>query len=166
MASSTAAQLVQASGAISGAYNRLVLLVAPSGFGKTQTLREFCESSGVPLVNVNLELSLRMLEMTKRQRTLRLPVLFSEVLQGHDGDTIALDNLEILFDRSLQQDPLRLLQGESRNRTLVATWNGQVSGGKLTYADIGHPEYRTCEIDGVEVVIMAGDEVNHAEATK
>jgi hypothetical protein len=89
--------------------------VTPSGFGKTQTLREFCESSGAPLVNVNLELSLRMLEMTKRQRTLRLPVLFSEVLRGHDGDTIALDNLEILFDRSLQQDPLRLLQPTNAN---------------------------------------------------
>ena len=165
MAEPIAQRLAKAASHVDGMYNRLVLLVAPSGFGKTQAIREFCESSGVPLVNVNLELSLRMLEMTKRQRSLRLPKLFSEVLHEGDGDTIGLDNLEILFDRSLQQDPLRLLQGASRNRTLVATWNGQVSGGKLTYADIGHPEYRSYELDGVQVVSMAGDEVHHADAT-
>ncbi|MBT4816492.1 MAG: BREX-3 system P-loop-containing protein BrxF, partial [Lentisphaerae bacterium] len=151
MAEPIAQRLAKAAGHVDGIYNRLVLLVAPSGLGKTQALREFCEASGAPLVNVNLELSLRMLEMTTRQRTLRLPVLFSEVLREHDGDVIGLDNLEIVFDRGLQQDPLRLLQSASRNRTLVATWNGQVSGGKLTYADIGHPEYRSYELDGVQV---------------
>jgi len=117
------------------------------------------------LIHVNLELSLRMLELTTRQRTLRLPVLFSEVLQQGQADLVALDNLEILFDRGLQQDPLRLLRSVSRNRSVVATWNGQAAGRKLTYAEIGHPEYRSYELDGVMVVSMGEGAVHHADAT-
>jgi hypothetical protein len=37
---------------------------------------------------------------------------------------VLLDNIELLFDVHLKQDPLRLLQGLSRNKTVVATWNG------------------------------------------
>ncbi|MEN6474686.1 MAG: BREX-3 system P-loop-containing protein BrxF, partial [Syntrophaceae bacterium] len=39
---------------------------------------------------------------------------------------VLLDNIEILFDVSLKQDPLRLLQGLSRNTTLVAAWSGEI----------------------------------------
>jgi len=165
MAEPVSQQLAKATKRLQGMYSRLILLVAPSGFGKTQALREFCEATGAPLVNVNLELSLRMLELTARQRTLRLPVLFSEMLHEHETDVVGLDNLEILFDRSLQQDPLRLLQNVSRNRTVVATWNGKAAGRKLTYAEIGHPEYRSYELDDVMVVSMGEDARYHADAT-
>jgi hypothetical protein len=57
-------------------------------------------------------------------------------------DTVLLDNTEILFDPVLQQDPLRLLQQVSRNRTIVAAWNGKFEGGTLIYAEPDHPEYR------------------------
>ncbi|MBU0482850.1 MAG: BREX-3 system P-loop-containing protein BrxF, partial [Proteobacteria bacterium] len=40
------------------------------------------------------------------------------------------------------QDPLRLLQGLSRNKTVVASWNGAIIDGFLTYAEPAHPEYR------------------------
>jgi hypothetical protein len=55
---------------------------------------------------------------------------------------VLIDNIEILFEVSLKQDPLRLLQQISRNRTVVATWNGTIAGGYLTYAATNHPEYR------------------------
>ena len=55
---------------------------------------------------------------------------------------ILLDNIEVIFDISLQQDPLRLLQGLSRNKTVVAAWNGTIVEDSLTYAAPGHPEYR------------------------
>ena len=96
----------------------------------------------IPLVNVNLELSRRMLELTERQRALQLPHILREIVSNGDNVMILLDNIEVLFDLTLQQDPLRLLQGLSRNRTVVAAWNGSVSNGSLTYATPDHPEYR------------------------
>ena len=62
-----------------------------------------------------------MLDLTERQRALQLPRLLSEVVNIYQSDVILLDNIEILFDVSLKQKPLRLLQDLSRNKT-VERW--------------------------------------------
>jgi len=123
-------------------YNRLVLVIADSGSGKTTVLREVAEELQTPIVNVNLELSRRMLDLTGRQRTLQMPRLLREIVDGVQREVVLLDNLEILFDVGLKQDPLRLLQGLSRNKTIVAAWNGAVDEQTMTYATPEHPEYR------------------------
>lgn len=121
-------------------YHRLLLVVAPAGAGKTIALHDVRDRTGAPLVNVNLELSRLMLELTERQRALQLPRLLRGIVG--DGDIILLDNIEILFDAGLKQDPLRLLQGLSRNKTVVAAWSGFIAEDSVTYAAPDHPEYR------------------------
>ncbi|PXF60114.1 MAG: BREX-3 system P-loop-containing protein BrxF [Deltaproteobacteria bacterium] len=123
-------------------YHRLMLVVAPTGAGKTTALQDVQERVGAPLVNVNLDLSRRMLDLTERQRALQLPRLLREVINDTDGEVVLFDNIEILFDVSLKQDPLRLLQGLSRNKTVVAAWNGSIDGDHMIYAVPDHPEYR------------------------
>ena len=132
-------------------YHRLVLVVAPAGQGKTKALLDLQERTGVPYVNVNLELSRKMLGLTQRQRMLRLPGLLHALVDRSTGDAVALDNVEILFDVALAQDPLRLLERLSRNCTVVAAWNGSVEDGSLTYAKPGHPEYRRYPARGLLV---------------
>ena len=122
-------------------YHRLMLVVAPAGSGKTTALKEVQERIGAPLINVNLELSRRMLDLTERQRALQLPRLLREIINDVEG-VVLFDNIEILFDVSLKQDPLRLLQGLSRNKTVVAVWNGSIDGDHMIYAVPDHPEYR------------------------
>jgi len=46
------------------------------------------------------------------------------------------------LDVSLKQDPLRLLQGLSRNKTVVVAWNGSIDRGEIVYGAPQHPEYR------------------------
>ncbi len=123
-------------------YHRLMLVVAPAGAGKTTALLDIQDRTGAPLVNVNLELSRRMLDLTERQRALQLPRLLRDLVSKSEGEIILLDNIEILFDVGLKQDPLRLLQGLSRNKTVVAAWNGTIVEDSLTYAAPAHPEYR------------------------
>ncbi|MFH1931376.1 MAG: BREX-3 system P-loop-containing protein BrxF [Pseudomonadota bacterium] len=123
-------------------YHRLVLLVAPAGSGKTAVLQNVNESTAVPLVNVNLELSRLMLDLTERQRALQLPHILSEIVGASAAEVILLDNIEVLFDVVLKQDPLRLLQKLSRNKTVVAAWSGSITGEQLFYATPDHPEYR------------------------
>ena len=122
-------------------YHRLILVAAPSGAGKTEALRTIAERTGAPLVNLNLALSRRMLDLTGRERSLRLPDLLDEVV-GRDAPLVLLDNLELLFDVAFEHDPLRLLQGVSRNRTIVAAWNGTLENDSLSYAEPDHPEFR------------------------
>lgn len=123
-------------------YHRLMLVVAPAGAGKTTALQDVRDRTGAPLVNVNLELSRRMLDLTERQRALHLPRLLREIVGNGDEEMILLDNIEVIFDVGLKQDPLRLLQGLSRNKTVVAAWNGTIVEDSLTYAVPAHAEYR------------------------
>lgn len=133
-------------------YHRLVMLVAPAGAGKTAALRDVHQRRGAPLINVNLELSRRMLDLTERQRALQLPRLLSELVNTSETDVILLDNIEVLFDVSLKQDPLRLLQGLSRNKTVVVAWSGTADGECLVYATPDHPEYRRYPLRDIIVV--------------
>ena len=133
-------------------YHRLILLIAPAGTGKTAALQEIRDRTGSPFVNVTLELSRRMPELTKRQRTLQLPNLLREVAGNGGGEMTLLDNIEVIFDVGLKQDPLRLLQGLSRNKPVVAAWNGAIVDDSLTYAVPGHPEYRRYSIHEVLTV--------------
>jgi hypothetical protein len=123
-------------------YHRLMLVVAPAGAGKTAALQDVHERTAAPLVNVNLELSRRMLDLTERQRALQLPRLLAEIVGASATDVVLLDNVEVLFDVSLKQDPLRLLQGLSRNTTVVAAWSGTIDGEHMVYATPDHPEYK------------------------
>jgi len=125
-----------------GLYHRLLLVVASAGAGKTSALQNVQERTTAPLINVNLELSRQMLDLTEKQRRLKVPQLLEEILTRFGGEVVLLDNIEILFDISLKQDPLRLLQKISRNRTVVAAWNGSVEDDSLIYATPDHPEYR------------------------
>ena len=141
--------------AVEGLYHRLVLLVGETGSGKTAVLRDIAEEFGSSVVNVNLALSGELLELTAKQRVLQLPGILNQIVdQAHSS--VVLDNIEILFDKGLQQDPLRLLQSISRNRTVVASWNGIMNSGRLLYAQTGHPEYRSYDLVGTLIVGMDG----------
>jgi hypothetical protein len=128
-------------------YSRLVLLVGYSGSGRTTALRGLADSENVPLLNVGTEVSLRLLDMGERQRILQLPTLLEELLAPLPRKLTLLDNTEVLFNPVLKQDPLRLLQRLSRDRTIVAAWLGNVEHSHLTYAEPGHPEFRRYSSD-------------------
>ncbi len=135
-------------------YHRLVLLVGEAGSGKTTVLQEVCNEIGITPINLNLELSQLMLDMTAKRRTLQLPKILEEMVNNTDGKTIAIDNIEILFDVNLQQDPLRLLQKISRNKNIIVSWNGIVKNSKLLYAVPGHPEYRSYDKSDLFIIPM------------
>jgi hypothetical protein len=135
-------KVIQSIGQAAELYHRLIMLVAPAGAGKTAALQDVHERTAAPLININLELSRRMLDLTERQRALMLPRLLAEIVDASAADVVLLDNIEVLFDVSLKQDPLRLLQGLSRNKTVVAAWSGSVDREHMVYATPGHPEYR------------------------
>lgn len=133
-------------------YHRLVLLTAPPGGGKTSALREVARHTGARLVNVNLELSRLLIDLPGRQRPHRLAELLEQLIAGAGGDVVLLDHLELLFQPTLEQDPLRLLKQLSRGRTLAAAWPGRYESGYLEYAEPGHAEYRRDAAHEVVVV--------------
>lgn len=135
-------------------YFRLVILTGLPGSGKTATLQAVAHRLGIQVVNVNLELSKKMLDLTRTQRSRQVERLLKEVIAADPGDVVLLDNLEILFDTGLDVEPLRLLQVSSRNRTIVASWSGSYENRTLTYAEPGHPEFvQFKQLDAVVITV-------------
>lgn len=140
---------------VEGMYHRLVLLTGEVGSGKTQVLRGVAEEFGTNVINVNLELTSKLLELTVKQRSLQVPGILHQIVDQAQSPVV-LDNLEVLFDKDLKQDPLRLLQAISRHRTVVASWNGTISSERLFYAEVGHHEYRSYDSVDALIVSMGG----------
>ncbi len=139
--SDTITQLEQAIEQVASQYYRLVILVGAPASGKTTALKTVAANLDCQVVNVNLELSKKMLELTRTQRSRQVERLLKEVIASVPGEVVLLDNLEILFDTALELEPLRLLQMLDRNRTIVASWNGSFQGQTLIYAEPGHCEF-------------------------
>lgn len=132
-------------------YFKLVLLVGLPDSGKTTLLTSFSKASGLPVHNVNLHVSSSLLDLTERQRMTHATSVFFDLVSDKNGPVL-LDNTEIIFDKTLPLDPIRLLTQLAKNVPVVATWSGKYLDGKLSYAIPFHPEYRS--IDEVDAVIV------------
>jgi predicted ATPase len=150
-------RVARAAAAVTRRYQRLVLLVGSPNSGKTAALLALTDRPGFRYVNVSVELGRLLLDLSERQRRLQVAALFATLCGATAGDEVVLlDNLEILFARSLAQEPLRLLERVSRNGTLVAAWRGTIIDGALCFASPDHPEYRR-ELIGDHLIVLAGD---------
>ena len=139
------------------AYFKLILAVGPARTGKTSALTELASNRQWPRLNVNLRLSEKLLDLSHRQRAVRVAGILDDTIRSSDSDVVVLDNIELLFAPDLAQDPLRLLQTLSRNRTIIAAWPGGFDGTSLTYAEVGHPEARRYPSPQA-VIVTAGDD--------
>lgn len=157
MAATLSARVLEKLTDATSSYHRLVLVVGPARSGKTSALTELSTENGWPRINVNLRLAEQLLDLTQRVRAARVAGLLEDVVQDAASDVVLLDNIELLFSAELAQDPLRLVQGLSRNRTIVAAWPGTYDGLALTYAEPGHHEFKRYTTPDAVIVSAAGN---------
>lgn len=117
------------------------LIIVPGFRTGNINFQKIAEVSNNRYINVNLELSRELLELTQKQRPLKAEELFRKIIGNNDNQVYFLEHLEILFDTSLQLDPLQCLQKLARNNIIVAKWDGIVDNNNLIYAE-GHSEFR------------------------
>ncbi|MGC9423808.1 BREX-3 system P-loop-containing protein BrxF [Vibrio sp.] len=153
MADNKINQIIQALKTSESLYHHLVLVVGKNGSGKTSLLRETSDHYNTSIINVNLLLSKALLDLTPKQRSLNVPAILSGFIEKASSPVI-LDNLEILFDNNIKQDPFRLLQHLSRRYTILASWNGSVENGRLVYAKPGHPEFREYNPEDIQLICL------------
>ncbi len=140
-------------------YHKLLVIVAPSGSGKTRLLFQVATQLQQPVINLSLLLSQRLLSQTRRQRALKAEEFAIEVVDEHLQSGLCLDHTELLFDSSLRLNPLTFLQDISRNRLIVASWNGALTAGELRFAYAGHPDFFSQTVSGYPVVSVAQDKL-------
>lgn len=112
--------------------------------------------TGCAVLNLGLALSQHLLDIPSRQRPAQAPILLADLLAGQ-GPAM-LHGIELLFDPTLQLEPLRALKAASRSRSLLVLWPGAYEDNKLTYAEPGHPEYKrygSADLTDILVVPLA-----------
>lgn len=142
-----------------GAYYKLTILAGGARSAKTHLLKQVAAQLDLPLINLSLLLSQRLLSQNRRQRSLNAEDVAIEVIDEHLKSGLCLDDTELLFDSTLRLNPLVFLQDISRNRLIVATWNGSVTGGELRFGHTGHPDYFSQTVTGYPVVSVAEDKL-------
>lgn len=122
--------------------HRLLVIVMPHDEDDYERLHQLAIQAEWPQLNLSLELGRRLLGLNVQRRAIKARPFLEDVIDGLDREYVFLTDLEVLFEPSLDQDPLRLLQSLSRNRTIIAAWRGAIDNDHLVYAEPGHPEYQ------------------------
>ena len=135
---------------ISSLHSKLILLIGPPRAGKTALLNAFGKRMEVKPLHVGSQLGLRLEGLPQKQRHLEASSILRELADQHvKGDLLLADNIELLFDTTLQLNPLEILKRHAHAKRVVAAWPGDLHNGRLTYAELGHPEQRDYAVDGL-----------------
>ncbi len=135
---------------IAALHSKLVLLIGAPGSGKTALLQVLGKNRGATPLNIGSALGSRLAAIPQKQRPLQTNTILRELADQHAvGDLLLLDNIELLFDRTLRLDPLDLLKRHAHARRVVAVWPGELRDGRLIYAEMGHPEHQDYGLEGL-----------------
>lgn len=63
---------------------------------------------------------------------------------------LVLDNIEIIFSKHLQVDPLGVLKNASKYKEMIVAWPGSIKNGYLTYAEPWHKDYVKYNLNKLE----------------
>lgn len=140
-------QIVEDAGSLN---SKLVLLIGPPRSGKSDLLVRLAERRRTSVLNVGAALGRQLIAVPSPRRHLHAADSLRSLAEGAATDgLVLLDNIEVLFDRTLQLNPLDLLKRHAHARRVVAAWPGELREGRLSYATPGHPEHRDYGIDGL-----------------
>lgn len=109
-------------------------------------------------VNINKALSEQLIGVPQSDRAKSVERIIADLIDTAQSAVVQLTGLEILFDRSLSIDPIRLLHACAKNKTLLVRWPGEVSNDGLSYAVPSHPEYRSYRASDLSDVILLTSE--------
>ncbi len=138
------------------------LIIVPCDRTQKINFQQIANVSNNRYINVNLELSRELLELTQQQRPLKAEELLRKIIGNTDNRVIFLEHWEILFDTSLKLDPLQCLLKLARDRTIIARWDGIVENNNLIYAELGHPEYRRYPVKDFLIVNLEQREADQS----
>lgn len=150
----TANEVKKIAFSLSDKYYKLLLLVGASGNGKTSIINEICKDHAYKYVNLNLALSERLKGVSIIDRGYYLQDFIDNLIRDNPGDFLVLDNIEIIFSKHLQIEPLSLLQNIAKYRKTIAAWQGSIKDKYLTYAEPWHEDYVRYNIDKLECLYI------------
>ena len=135
---------------ISDLNSKLVLLIGPPRSGKSNLLRQLAARRQVYVLNLGATLGRELLTRPSTQRHSQATKLLKKLADKFTRhELLLMDNIELLFDRTLSLNPLDLLKRHAHVPRVVAVWPGDLREDQLSYATTEHPEHQDYGIDGL-----------------
>jgi len=101
---------------------------------------------GVATLNIGKGLSLALMPVTASERSRFSQKWLSETLDSFHHGPILCTCPDLLFDPSLEIDPLALFRQAARIIQIIVLWPGEYSENNLSYAVPEHHHYRTWKL--------------------
>jgi len=135
---------------ISKLKSKLILLIGPPRSGKSDLLGQLSARRQAQVLNVGAILGCELLTVPNTRRHLQAADLLKSITDdAAENGLLLMDNIELLFDRTLHISPLDLLKRHAQARRVVSVWPGELRENRLSYAVTGHPEYQDYGIEGL-----------------
>ena len=135
-------------------YHRCILLVSRDiGLLQRQAEELACYRNW-PVLCVGSALSAPLISISPRQRSRTAQLLLRRRLDEAAPGPLMCTDIDLLFEPTLQLDPLALFRRASRSLPLIVAWPGHYDGGVLSYAVPEHAHYRTWPDPQVRIYLL------------
>lgn len=132
---------------INGLQSKLIVVL---GCDAERLLFELGVSRRITPINIGSVVGKELRKIPSKNRSLEVSKLLRNQIESFPADTPALlSHIELLFDKTLRLSPVEVLKQLSRQKPIIVTWPGELRHGRLSYAEVGHPEHRDYSIDGL-----------------
>lgn len=131
---------------------KLVLVVIPQD--SHREIQEELLNSSVRAINLSKELSRKLVSQSMKDRVKRLRMEVSDIAK-ECNESVWMSNLDVLFEPSLENDPMILLKKVAKSQVLVAIWPGEITETSLVYSKPGKPDYQSYllkELNEIQVI--------------
>ncbi|MFL9797370.1 BREX-3 system P-loop-containing protein BrxF [Vibrio cyclitrophicus] len=108
----------------------------------------------IRLVNLSKVLARKLVSLSIRDRVRRLEAEVEKVTTDC-GSSVWLTKLNVLFEPSLENDPMVLLKMVAKSQAVVAIWPGEITETSVVYSKPGKPDYKTYllkELNDIQVI--------------
>ena len=143
-------------------YHKLVLLVGDFFSGKTRLMRQVCDEIGGVYLNVNLELTRRLLTIDARTYATKASRILQALCDDQELDhSLFLDNVELLFSPEVGcLNPVDLFKKVSRERLVVLSLPCRLVSQaqphiRAEYSEPGRPDQMSLDLSGVAVIDLS-----------
>lgn len=96
--------------------------------------------------NLSKLLSEKLVVLSLKDREQYLHSLVSDLVK-EAVDICYFSRINLLFEESLQADPLKLLQHAAKKKPIIVVWPGSLDSMSLSYAKPGLPDYRSYKLN-------------------
>lgn len=135
--------------------SKVILIVGPPAAARA-VMANYAKRHEATMIAVGAALARRLVAAQKTYRPIEAARHFREIIEAGAKDGVALlTNLEVLFEGTLEQNPLLLLRQSARSTVVIAPWPGTLQNGRLVYAAVGHSEHKDYEPTGIQLAQVA-----------